>query len=325
MIPSNPNLKWELKGENSVYRTVVVIGLGTLGGFLCKHLSETEEVKELVLVDHDIVEGKNIFKSIYRPSDVGEYKVNALENIIEDDVSISKLITEYIDGKTRLPNNDLVIDCRDIVCNRSNEIDVRFYISDRILVVDCRKNVRNVCNYQGAYRTQLNKSEISKAAFFATQTIFSGQLEEMVRNNMIQRINLDLISSVMDRSIQQSLKNKMDIIYDLADDTQRLQCIEENIGPILALNRAEDLDVFVGGKYSYEELPKTAQVIQFPEVAKTKYALIPKNSLNSSFDVIQKLTDLVRAQPGVSNFIITVVKDQSGKPYVELIEETGAA
>lgn len=303
-----------------MYRTVVVIGLGTLGGFLCKHLSETEIVNELILVDHDIVEGKNIFKSIYRPSDVGEYKVDALKNILGEDVTITKLRTQYIEGKTILPRNDLVIDCRDIVCDRSQEIDVRFYISERILMIDCRKNVRNVCNYQGAYRTQLNKSEISKAAFFANQTIFSGQLNEMIRNNMVQRINLDLISSVMDKSIQRSLKNKMDIIYDLADDTQRLQCIEENIKPILGLNRASDVDVFVGGK-SYKETPKLKN---FP-VAKSNYALIPKRSLNTSFDVIQRLTDLVRQQPGVSNFIITVVKDQSGKPYIELIEETGAA
>jgi hypothetical protein len=307
-----------------VYRTVVVIGLGTLGGFLCKHLSEIEDVKELVLVDHDIVEGKNIFKSIYRPSDVGEYKVNALKQIIDNDVAVSTLRAEYVEGKTILPRNDLVIDCRDIVCDRSQEIDVRFYISDRILMIDCRKNVRNACSYQGAYRTQLNKSEISKAAFFATQTIFSGQLNEMIRNNMVQRINLDLISSVMDKSIQRSLKNKMDIIYDLAEDTQRLQCIEENIKPILTLNRARDVDVFVGGKYDIKEKPK-GEVIKFPEITKTKYALIPKNSLHSSFDVIQRLTDLVREQPGVSNFIISVVRDQDGIPYIELIEETGAA
>ncbi|MFW9871827.1 MAG: ThiF family adenylyltransferase [Candidatus Thorarchaeota archaeon] len=307
-----------------MYRTVVVIGLGTLGGFLCKHLSEIEEIKELILVDHDIIESKNVFRSIYRSSDVGEYKVDALEDIINNDVTITKLRTRYIEGKTILPRNDLVIDCRDIVCDRTSEIDVRFYISERILMIDCRKNVRNVCDYQGSYRIQLNKSEISKAAFFATQTIFSGQLNEMIKNNMIQRINLDLISSVMDQSIQRSLKNKLDIIYELADDTQRLQCIEENIKPILQLNRASDVDVFVGGKYSYEEKSKPKLKL-VPKEAKTKYTLIPKNSLNTSFDVIQRLTDLVKIQPGVSNFIITVVRDQQGKPYIELIEETGAA
>lgn len=305
-----------------MYRTVAVIGLGTLGGFLCKHLSEIESVKELIVIDHDIVEGKNVFKSIYRSSDVGEYKVNALENIIDDDVTVTKLRELYIEGKTILPKNDLVIDCRDIVCNRSDEIDVRFYISERILMIDCRKNVRNVCAYPGAYRIQLNKSEISKASFFATQTIFSGQLNEMIKNNMVQRINLNLISSVMDESIKRNLKNKLDIIYELADDTQRLQCIEDNIKPILKLNKSSDVDVFIGGKDPHKELGK---VIKFPDVAKTKHALIPKNSLQTSFDVIERLTDLVKQQPGVSNFIITVVKDNYNNPYIELVEETGAA
>ena len=305
-----------------MYRTVVVIGLGTLGGFLAKHLSEIESVKNLIIIDHDIVEGRNVFKSIYRSSDVGEYKVNALWNIVNDDVAVTKLKTRYIEGKTKLPPNDLVIDCRDIVCDRAGEIDVRFYISERILMIDCRKTVRNICDYQGAYRTQLNKSEIRNAAFFATQTIFSGQLDEMMKNNMIQRINLNLISSVMDKSIKRNLKNKLDIIYELADDTQRLQCIEENIKPILKLNRVSNVDVFVGGKDTHTEL---AKIIEFPQEARTKYALIPKNTLNTSFDVIQTLTDLVKKQPGVSNFIITVVRDNNENPYIELVEETGAA
>ena len=50
-----------------------------------------------------------------------------------------------------------------------------------------------------------------------------------------------------------------------------------------------------------------------------------KNSLNSSFDVIQTLTDLIKTQPGVSNFIITIVQDRYDDPYIELVEETGAA
>lgn len=304
-----------------MYRTVTVIGLGTLGGFLCKHLSEIEKIKELVVIDHDIIEGRNVFNSVYRPSDVGEFKVDALADIISDDVTVTKTRIRYIEGVTTLPKTDLVIDCRDVVCDRGNEIDVRFYISGRILMIDCRKNVRNVCDYPGKYRTQLNKSEISKAAFFAAQTIISGQLHHMVKNNMVQRIDLNLISSAMDRSIKRNLKNRLDIIYELTDDSQRLQCVEENINPILTLNQRDNVDVFIGGKFNLTN----DFLDKFPEEAKTKYALIPKNSLNSSLDVIQSLTRLIKKQPGISNFIVTVVQDGYDKPYIELIEETGAA
>lgn len=304
-----------------MYKTVTVIGLGTLGGFLCKHLSEIEKIKEVIIVDHDFIEGRNVFKSIYRPSNVGEYKVDALEEIINDDVTVTKIRKRFIEGITYLPKSDLVIDCRDIVCDRGNEIDVRFYISERILMIDCRKNVKNVCDYPGEYRTQLNKSEISKAAFFAAQTVIGGQLDEMIKNNMVQRIDLNLISSVMDKSIRRNLTNKMDIIYELTDDTQRLQCIEENIKPILNLNKKANVDIFVGGRSNL----KNNCLQKLPDVARTKYALIPKNSLNSSLDVIQTLANVVRNQPGISNFIVTIVQDVYGEPYVELIEETGAA
>jgi len=308
-----------------VYRTITVIGLGTLGGFLCKHLSEMEELEELIIIDDDIVEVKNVFKSIYRSQDVGEYKVDAMSNLISNNISVKKIKSKYIDGKTKIKSTDLVIDCRDIVCDRSNDIDVRFYISEKILIIDCRKNVRNVCSYEGGYRTQLNKSEINKAAFFAAQTVFSGQLYEMTKNNMVQRINLDLVSSVMDKSIRKNLKNKLDIIYDLAGDTQRLQCIEENIKPILRLNRSSDIDVFVGSKSkNYKTIERTRK-INLPVERKTNYTLIPRNSLNSSLDVIQRLTEIVKKQPGISNFIISVTKDENNNSYIELIEETGAA
>jgi hypothetical protein len=119
----------------------------------------------------------------------------------------------------------------------------------------------------------------------------------------------------MNRAIRKTLENKIDIIYELSDNSRRLQCIDENIHPILTLNRVADTKVIVGSKQPKEK---------FPEVSSTKYQIIPKNSLNNSFDVIQKLTDVVKKQPGVKNFIVTV-RSENGEDYVELLEETGAA
>ena len=39
-------------------RKITVIGTGSFGGFLCKHLSELESVKQLYIIDNDIVEAK---------------------------------------------------------------------------------------------------------------------------------------------------------------------------------------------------------------------------------------------------------------------------
>lgn len=301
---------------------MAVIGLGTLGGFLCKHISELEGIKELVIIDYDIVESKNVFKSIYNSSQVGEYKVDALEQLLNDDVTVTKINRRYIEGKTSLPFCDLVIDCRDIVCDRESEIDVRFFISGKVLIIDCRKNVKTECEYEGSYSIPLTKSELNRAAFYASQLIDSAEMKNIMRNHLVQRINLDLLPSIIGESIKTSLDNKMDLIYENPELSQRLQCIEDNIKPILELNQSQHVDVYVGERQSPTLLQKLFN--KMPEVAKTKYAMIPVNSMNTSMDVMQSLSDIVKSQPGVSNFIVTV-RSENGKTFVELLEETGAA
>lgn len=297
-----------------MYETVTVIGVGTLGGFLCRNISELDSTREIIIVDHDIVEGKNVFKSIYGSSSIGEYKVDALARMIEDDVTVTKIKEEYIEGTTLLPKSDLVIDCRDIVCSRGIQIDVRFYISDRTLMIDCRKNIQT-CSYSRGYSINLTKNEIRKAAFFASQVIESNQIDNMIKNNLVQRIDLNILKYAMSESIEESVNNKIDMIYEASDTAQRIHCIEENVTPILDLNQKQTLDIFVG------ERPPIASDPFFDE---SKHSVFPKHSLTNSFDVIQALTKIVSEQPGISNFIVTV-KRRGDLKYVELLEETGAA
>lgn len=310
-------------------RKVAIIGLGTLGGFLCKHISELESVKELVIIDYDVVEPKDVYKTIYSYSQVGELKINAMKEIISDDVSVWEFNHEYKEGKTTLPKNcDLVIDCRDLVCNRLGEIDVRLYISGTILIIDCRKIVKNKCQYEGSYTINLSKTEINRAAFFATQIINSDQIDNLVKNNLVQRLDINLLPELMSKAIKESIDNKIDIIYELSDGSERLQCLEENIKPIIDLNKKQNVDVFVGGKPKEKKFPdkllEKIQTLTLPEEAKESQISIPKNSLNSSDEVISKLASLVKKRGGYSNFIITM-REEDGQSFVELLEETGAA
>lgn len=297
-----------------MYKTVTVIGIGTLGGFLCKNISELDSVNEIVIVDHDVIESRNVFKSIYGSTSIGEYKVDALARMIEDDVTVTKIKEEYIEGITLLPKSDLVIDCRDIVCNRGMQIDVRFYISDRNLMIDCRKNVQSGC-YTRGYSINLTKNEIKKAAFFASQVIESNQIENMIANHLVQRIDLNILKYAMSESIEETINNKIDMIYEASDGVQRLHCLEESVSPILSLNKVQEIDVFVGDR------PPISQDVFFKE---SKHSVLPKDSLSNSFDVIQALTKIVNDQPGISNFIVTL-KRRGELQYVELLEETGAA
>ena len=68
-----------------VYRSVTVIGVGTLGGFVAAAIANLEGVEKLVVVDHDIVEAKNLINSIYRPIDIDLLKVDSLKDIIAND------------------------------------------------------------------------------------------------------------------------------------------------------------------------------------------------------------------------------------------------
>jgi len=305
-----------------VFRKVAIIGIGTLGGFLCKHISELNQVKEIVIIDPDVIESKNTFTSIYNSFQVGEYKVDALADIINDDVAVTKINRKYVEGKTSLPTCNLVIDCRDVVCDRTSEIDVRFYISRRILMIDCRKQVKNACSYDGAYTIELTQNEINKASFYAAQVIDSIEIFDMMKNNLIQQIDLDILPSIMEKAISRSMENKMDIIYEKSDMTNRLQCIEDHIKPILNLNKIQPIDIYIGEQKPTNIIQKLFK--KMPEVAETQYALIPTGSLNTSMDVIKRLSDLVKIQPGVSNYIVTI-RRKYGKTFIELLEETGAA
>jgi len=309
-------------------RKVAVIGIGTLGGFVSKHLSELHEVKELVIIDDDFVEIKDTFRSIYDYSKVGEYKVNALKDIVSNDVKVTAINRKYIEGETVLPKCDLIIDCRDVVCNRLNEIDVRLYISGKVLVIDCRKKVTTSCSYEGSYTVALSKSEINKAAFFACQILESKQLDNLIHNNLIQRLDLDLLPELLDKAIKKALDNKMDIIYELSDGSERLLSLEENIKPIMALNRSSDIDVIVAEKPKPKKFPTKIldkiKPFKMPDVATTKHEIIPKGTLVDSNDVITSLAAIVKKQKSISNFIV-VSGYKDGRAYIELLEETGAA
>ncbi len=98
------------------YKNIVVLGLGTLGGFIAEAISNLESTEKLVIIDHDVVESKNLRNSIYRQIDIGCPKVEALKDILSyqnPDIEIWAFQTEYVEGVTKLIKEDLVIDCRD--------------------------------------------------------------------------------------------------------------------------------------------------------------------------------------------------------------------
>ena len=85
-----------------MYSRICVIGLGALGGFLAKNLSELETTKELLLIDYDTVEQENIKNSIYLKRDIGKLKTDAIIDKLNSEAQVSTLSKKFIEGKTKI-------------------------------------------------------------------------------------------------------------------------------------------------------------------------------------------------------------------------------
>jgi len=287
---------------------IAVIGLGTLGGFVAQTVSELNYLRKLTLIDFDIVEEKNLTNSIYRKSDIGRYKTTALHDIIQEQNNIEiEIITEkYEEYESIIPEVDLIIDCRDYVCNRGDEIDVRLFISSRYLVIDCRQNVSYDKSYEGRYITQLTKNDLRRAALILTSFMQDGFLDYMKNNKIIKEIDLDYLHKV-----SSDIKNQNEdrnIIID-PDISKKLLNLEGNIKTIVQENKHKDVIVTLGDK-KISPLSK----------------MIPKNSsLNDIIYTMSQMTNTIYNQSQYYYIVSINDNDDDDVCNIELIQETGAA
>jgi transposase-like protein len=285
-----------------VYKSITVIGLGTLGGFVANALANLETLETLILIDHDTVESKNLKNSIYRQIDVGLSKTEALIDIISkknSELTVMAMEEKYIEGKTKIPLCDLVLDCRDYTYDRTSEIDVRLYISSRYLMVDCRKKVNYKEKSEGRYLLELNKQDLRYAGGLVSMLISNNTIKSLLKNKKIQKYELDYVKHIDSESY--------DIVYETGDSDEKFVNLPDHIVPILKANKEYDLDVCVGSSL-------------FPIA---EYS-IPKQSLQSSTDLIVNLSKAVSNLCEFNNFVIAL-HHAHGKYLVELIPETGAA
>lgn len=287
-----------------MFRKIGVIGLGSLGGFLCKHLSELDQVKHLITIDPDFVESKNLQTSMFQRMDVGNLKVNAVERLVNNGVEVTKMHKKYEEGKTIIPKCDLIVDCRDIICTRKSEIDMKLYISERFLVINCKRQVYFNRPTPGNYLIKISKDEINTAAFFATRIINSDQIYTLLKNQIIQTVDIHNLIPAVKKDIQGILQNREDTIYDAYKGSERLIQIEENLKPIYEKNKERDIKVLVGGSDRLQ-------------------GIIPNNSLNIPVDIIPQLLKLM---PKESNTTYVVKFERRNDDFcVHLIKEVGGA
>jgi len=285
-----------------IYKTIAILGIGTLGGFVANAIQNLESVETLIFIDDDTVEEKNLKNTIYEKEHVSKYKVDALTEIIRKknkNVTTLTINEKYIEGKTRIPKCDLLLDCRDYTYDRGNEIDVRLYISSRYLMLDTRKNIQYKVKQEGRYLVELSKEDLRYASSLISILIYNNTIESLIQKQCVQKYELDHTKHID--------HYKYDIVYENVCDENKFINLPDKIVPILDANKKSDLDVFIGSRL-------------FP-LDKIK---IPQNTLHNSCDIVVNLSKIISNQTAFNNFVISI-QENKGKMTIELIPETGAA
>ena len=281
-----------------VYRSVTIIGVGTVGGFVAEAISNLEGLEKLVVVDHDIVEVKNLSNSIYRQIDIDLPKVDALKDIITN-VKVETYPIMFEEGKTFLTSTDLVLDCRDSTYNRGSYIDARLYISSRYLIVDCRKNVSYQEQMYGRYIETLTRNDLRYASMTVSMILHSGTIQSLVNLKSVQKYELDYVKKIDNC--------RYDVLYETNKGEDKFVNLPEKIIPILDLNKRHSLNVVVGSKRK----PMSQTVI-------------PIGALKTANDLITNLDSVTRLPCEYKNFVVSFTKEYN-TIVIELIPETGAA
>ncbi len=289
-----------------MYEKVAVIGLGSLGGFVCDNIANMESVKSLTIVDPDVVKERNLRNSIYTSEDVGQAKTDALEKILKrskKDLEVIKHKTKFIEGQTNIEKQDLVVDCRDFTYDRGDLIDSRLFISSMYLVVDCRKNINYSEAYKGNYDLNISKQNIIDAANFTASLIQKGLLGDLVKKQCLYTVELDYIDRTAKEYLQK--RNTADIIFDETMNQMKITNLMDNVYQIIEMNKKNDVRVYLGNK-------KTSVISK----------LINQCTFNSPHDVTSCFSSLVRA-PFKNTFYFILVDYMNCS--IELISESAAA
>jgi hypothetical protein len=176
-------------------KSIIVIGIGSLGGYVAYALSELEYIEKIAIIDDDIVEDKNINNSIYTNNHIGKLKVDCLSEIIEfknKNIIIEKYNGKYISNCTIMPMGyDLILDCRDYTYSRSGEIDIRLYISSRYLILDCKRQIQYEKENNGKYIERLKKTDLRNAGNIVSSLIDNNLIKRIIEGGLVNKFDLD--------------------------------------------------------------------------------------------------------------------------------------
>lgn len=291
-----------------MYNRIGVIGVGSIGSYISKYISESEITQELFIIDFDRVELKNIKNSIYKKSHIGKFKVDALAAIIKSsncNTKIRKSKKIYEEGILKIPKCDLLLDCRDYTYDRGKNIHIRLYITARFLCIDCRTNISYNNKYNGIYNTKLSKTDLKLACISFTQLLEKGMINEIIKKKDVYTINIDTINEDIGQLFNERLNNN-DLIIDTNENSDKIINLLPDCNKILKNNKEMNGLLYIGDKNN-------------PILQKE----IPKNIFQNENDIIKFLSSI--NIPSSYNSYYVNINVINNFLFLQLLPETGAA
>lgn len=290
-----------------MYNRIGVIGVGSIGAYIAKHIHDSEITKELFIIDYDFVEIDNLKNSIYKKSDVGKFKVDALLKIIRPNslTKIKRSRKKYEIGITRIPKCNILIDCRDHTYDRLNDVHVRLYMSTRFLCIDCRTNIKYTDKLDGVYNSCLSKNDLKMASVSFVQLLDHGFIDKMIISKDVFSINIDSTKEEISNTLSFRDENE-GLIIDSNENCDKIVNLIPDCQRILKDNQSMDALFYIGDKDN-------------PIVKKE----ILKNTFKNENDIIKFISSIKFPFNYPSYYLNVNVNNQI--LHLNLLPETGAA
>lgn len=172
------------------FKRPLILGVGSLGSILSEKIVNDNFFDKLSILDYDIVKEKNLNNSIFCFDDIGKKKIDVINDKFSHLKEIDSFDLKFIEDLNNLLFDcDIIIDCRDFLYNRKN-IDIRLFVCNKSLIVDCRKKVNYQSSYEGSYFWDIDRNELEQLLDNFVNILKNNQMREMINKQDISEINL---------------------------------------------------------------------------------------------------------------------------------------
>ena len=127
--------KRQIPEQTHIFRKskILILGCGGLGTNLCFMLAKSG-IGTIKIVDYDKVEYSNLNRQIYRPTDVGKYKVDAFKEICDEFLPFANISVENI--KIDSENVDSLTEGYDIVMEALDDEYAKSLVLEHFIATD---------------------------------------------------------------------------------------------------------------------------------------------------------------------------------------------